>query len=81
MKELREIVHLFCLDSKTKEVAFLKGVLFGLGAHLPCPTPNWELLKKCLPSIDTAQEMREIFERIHKKDIREIEQLLAEVKK
>jgi len=78
MIDLKSIVELFCKISKTKQEAFVKGYLMGLGSYLACPIPHWKLMKKYPDSIDTEQEMREIFDEMHKKDIEEARQLLAE---
>lgn len=78
MFKLKEVVQFFSKVSKTKEEAFLKGFLMGLGSHLACPMPHWELMKEYPSSIDVQQEMREIFEKIHKGDIEEAQRLLAE---
>lgn len=77
MENLKEIVDLFSMTAQTKEEAFLKGVLVGLGTHLACPTPNWELMKKYPSSIGVEREMREMFEEIHRRDIEEAQRLLA----
>lgn len=77
MDILKSAVNLFGKLSKTKEEAFLKGVLFGLGSHNACPTPNWELMKEYPDSIGLEREMREMFEEIHKRDIEEAQRLLA----
>ena len=79
MIKLKDKVGLFCKLSETKEEAFLKGFLMGLGAHLLCPTPNWELMEEFPASIKIEQEMRGIFEGIHKGDIEEARQLLAAI--
>jgi len=76
MEHLVIAVRVFSLTSRSKEEAFLKGVLFGYGAHLACPVPNWELMKKDDFFIDIEKEMREMFEEIHKRDIKEVQKLL-----
>lgn len=58
----------------------MKGLLMGYGTHLACPMPNWEVMKAYPSSIDVEQEMREIFEQIHKKDIQAAQELLASIK-
>jgi len=81
--ELEKIVNFFCniQSTKTKEEAFLKGYLMGLGSHLACPTPNWELLKKNPEMfVPIEREMREIFEKIHKNQIEEARKLLAKIR-
>ena len=64
--------------SKTKKEAFLKGVLFGYGAHNACPIPNYESMKKYPESIDIEQKKRDIFEEVHREDIAEVNRLLEE---
>jgi len=80
--ELKKIVNFFCniQPTKTKEEAFLKGYLMGLGSHLACPTPYWELLKKNPEMfIPIEREILEIFEKIHRNSIKEAEKLLEEI--
>lgn len=83
MFDLKKAVDFFCnlQTTKTKEEAFLKGALFGFGAHQACPTPIWELMKKDPGFVDIEREMREMFEEIHKKDIEEARKLLVEFQK
>jgi len=78
--DLKRIVDLLCQTTKSKEEAFLRGLLFGYGAHRACPIPNWELMKKA-PEIfvKIEKEMREIFEEIHEKEINAAVELLKEL--
>lgn len=76
---LKDIVNLFCIVSKTKEEAFLKGFLMGLGSHLACPMPHWELMEAYPSSINIQQDMRKIFDEIHKSHIEEAQQLLDSI--
>lgn len=56
--DLEDIVYFFVnlQTTKTKEEAFLKGVLFGYGGYLACPTPSWELMKEYPHMIDVENE-------------------------
>ena len=76
---IADAMSLFSRTSPTKEIAFLNGFLMGMGLHLACPTPNWEHLRNYSNTIDIEKNMREIFESMHKKDIQEAENLLAEL--
>jgi len=80
--ELKNLVNFFVniQTTKTKEEAFLKGVLFGSGAHIACPTPNWEFMKQSPTFIDIEREIREVFEKIHKRRLEEARKLLEEIK-
>ncbi len=78
---IRDAVGLFSKASTTKEVAFLNGFLTGLGAHLACPTPNWQLMEKFPDTIDAEKHIRDIFEGIHKDDIEITLRLLVEYKR
>lgn len=81
--ELKDIVDFFVnlQTTKSKEESFLKGVLFGYGSYLACPTPMWELMKEYPHMIDIEKEMREMFDKIHQKDIADANRLLAEYQK
>lgn len=83
MINLKDLVRFFCniQTTRSKEEAFLKGYLMGLGGHNICPTPDWQLLKEYPDMTDIESEMREMFEKIHKKDIEEAQRLLAELQK
>ena len=47
-RDTKTAVELFCKiqDTRTKEEAFLKGLLFGLGGESIMPRPNFELIAK-----------------------------------
>jgi len=82
--DLRKVVNFFCniQPTRTKEEAFLKGYLMGLGSHLACPTPDWRLLKITKNPelwVEIEKGMREIFEKIHKDAIKEARKLLEEL--
>jgi len=68
--------RVIAMRSKTKEEAFLQGVLYGFGAHNACAIPNWDLVKEYPESINAEREIRDIFEEVHKKEIAEATRLL-----
>lgn len=74
---LEATVGIITVQSKTKGEAFLKGVLYGFGAHNACPVPNWDKMKEHPEGINAEREIRDIFEKVHKTETAEAYRLLS----
>lgn len=77
---LEDTVTAFAKSCETKEEAFLKGLLYGYGTHLACPVPNWEMMKTSPDFIKIEEDVRDIFDSIHTRDINEAKSLLEAIK-
>ena len=81
-RSVKKAVALFChiQDTRTKDEAFLKGLLFGLGGEKVRPRPNWELLMKNPEMMmPIERDISDIYDSVMNDQIEVVEQLFKEI--